>query len=133
MRGWLNNIEDGDRRYFVFNSKAQPRDDSYYDELHRFISADDGMNAIYTFLLKRDLSAFNAFRRPPLTEAKREIIASSVHPVRTYIAEAVASGHFARELGREFTTDALERQLVKDGYGASLSIAARSSTRVPLE
>ena len=25
------NIEDGDRRYFVFNNKAQPREDAYYD------------------------------------------------------------------------------------------------------
>ena len=29
------NIEDGDRRYFVFNSKAQPREDAYYDRLYR--------------------------------------------------------------------------------------------------
>jgi hypothetical protein len=112
------NIEDGDRRYFVFNSKAQPRGDSYYDALYKFISADDGMNSIYSFLQKRDLSAFNAFRRPPMTEAKQEIIASSVHPLRTYIAEAVASGHFATQLGGlEFTMDAFERVLVKDGYG----------------
>ena len=27
------NIEDGDRRYFVFNSKAQPRENDYYERL----------------------------------------------------------------------------------------------------
>jgi hypothetical protein len=112
-------IEEGDRRYFVFNSNAQPRDDSYYDTLHQFIDSPEGMNAIYSFLRKRDLSAFNAYRRPPMTRAKQEMIESSVHPLRTYIAESVASGYFVTSFaGLEFTWDALERQLHKDGYGA---------------
>ena len=43
------NIEDGDRRYFVFNSKAQPRSDEYYDALYRSIETPSEMNAIYSF------------------------------------------------------------------------------------
>ena len=42
------NIEDGDRRYFVFNSKAQPREDAYYDRLYGYIETPEAMNAIYT-------------------------------------------------------------------------------------
>ena len=53
-----------------------------------------------------------------MTEAKRQIIAESEHPLHTYIIEAVVSGHFLRELGDEFSFDALQRQLAKDGYGA---------------
>jgi hypothetical protein len=112
------NIEDGDRRYFVFNSKAQPRNDDYYEALYRSIETPSEMNAIYTFLMKRDLSGFNPYRRPPMTEAKQQIIAESEHPLHTYIIEAVVSGHFLRELGDEFSFDALQRQLAKDGYGA---------------
>ena len=76
------------------------------------------MNAIYTFLRKRELSAFNPHRRPPMTEAKLEVIEDSVHPLHTYIASAVESGHLRRELGPEFTWDRLQRQLKKDGYGS---------------
>jgi len=112
------NIEEGDRRYFVFNSKAPPREDAYYDRLYGYIETPEAMNAIYTLLMKRDLTGFNPFRRPPMTEAKQQIIAESEHPLHTYIIEAVVNGHFRRELGAEFSFDALQRQLAKEGYGA---------------
>jgi hypothetical protein len=112
------NVEDGDRRYFVFCSKAQPRDDDYYEALHRYIETPEGMNAIYTFLRRRDISTFNPHRRPPMTQAKLEVIEDSVHPLHTYIASAVESGHFRIHLGPEFTWDQLQRQLKDDGYGS---------------
>src|SRR5215469_15471732 len=62
-------IEDGDRRYFVFNSNAEPRGDEYYEELHQYSASTAGMSQIYTFLKRRDISAFNPHRRPPMTEA----------------------------------------------------------------
>jgi hypothetical protein len=113
------NLEDGDRRYFVFNSKAQPRSDDYYETLYREIDTPAAMNALYTFLSKRDLSSFSPFKRPPMTEAKQQLIAESEHPLHTYIIEAVNSGHF-REVfgGPEFSFDDLARQLSKDGYSA---------------
>jgi hypothetical protein len=111
------NIEEGDRRYFVFKSNAQPRDDGYYDQLYKFIDDRDGMDAVYTFFCKRELSRFNAFRRPPLTASKKEIIEDSVHPLRTYVIECVKSGYFAQALTGQFTFDQLQRLLTKDGYG----------------
>ena len=110
-------IEEGDRRYFIVNSAAQPEEDSYYEELNRFIDSSEGMNSIYSFLMQRDLSAFNPHRRPPMTDAKRAVIEVSGNPLRTYITEAVESGHFYGELGSEFTLDALQRLLHKEGYG----------------
>ena len=112
------NIEEGDRRYFVFNSNAEPKEDGYYEALHKYIGTPEGMNAIYMFLCRRDLSGFNPHRRPPMTEAKRTIIEESVHPLHVYIGEAVASGHFKTTLGTEFTFDQLQRQLKQDGYGS---------------
>jgi hypothetical protein len=113
------NIEEGDRRYFVFDSKAQPRGHEYYDALHEYVATAEGMNAIYTFLKRRNIAKFNPHRRPPMTEAKHRVITDSQHPLRTYIIEAVTSGHFREALGgAEFTFDALQRQLTKDGYGA---------------
>jgi hypothetical protein len=111
-------IEDGDRRYFVFNSNAQPKGDDYYEALYQYASSAVGMNQIYTFLKRRDLSNFNPHRRPPMTEAKQRIIRESQHPLHTYIIEAVTSGHFREKLGAEFTWDALQRLLMHDGYSA---------------
>jgi hypothetical protein len=110
-------LEAGDRRYFVFDSKAQPRDDAYYDRLHDFVEKPEGMEAIYSFLMKRDLSAFNSHRRPPMTEAKHAIIEASTHPLHVYLLDAVESGHLLKELGPEFSLDRLQRLLSKDGYG----------------
>jgi hypothetical protein len=76
------------------------------------------MNASYGFLMRRDLSGFNPFRRPPMTDARRQIIAESEHPLHTFIIDAVVSGHFRRELGAKFSLDAPARQLAKDGYSA---------------
>lgn len=112
------NIEAGDRRYFVFNSDAQPRDDDYYEDLYRYLGNDHTMNELYTYFMRHDISAFNPFRRPPMTEAKAQIIEDSGNPLAVYVTNAVANRHFLSELGREFGFDDLARQLQKDGYGA---------------
>jgi hypothetical protein len=112
------NIEEGDRRYFVVNSMAEPRPDGYYEQLYRYIESEEGMTAIYSYLMKRDIASFNPHRRPPVTAAKEAVIAVSGNPMRAYIREAVESGHFYKALGgQEVTLDAIQRQLQKDGYG----------------
>ena len=110
-------LEEGDRRYFVFNSEAQPRDTDYYDALNKCISSIDGMNGIYTWLMQRDISHFRPYAAPPVTEAKRKIIETSGNPLKHYIAEIVHNDHLLGELGKEFTVDALQRLLQKEGFG----------------
>lgn len=110
-------IEAGDRRYFIFDSKAQPRSDDYYEDLNRYIGTEAGMNAVYTHLTMRDISGFNPFKRPPMTEAKADVIEVSGNPLRVYVVEAVESGHLRQELGSEFSLDAFQRQLKDDGFG----------------
>ncbi len=110
-------LEDGDRRYFVFNSEAQPRDSDYYDALNKCISSVDGMNSIYTWLMQRDISRFRPYAAPPVTEAKRKVIETSGNPLKHYLAEVVLNGYVYEALGMEFTIDALQRLLHKDGFG----------------
>jgi hypothetical protein len=110
-------IEEGDRRYFVFDSKAQPRERDYYEQLNSFIGTDDGMRAIYWWLKRRCLASFKPYAAPPLTAYKEAIIEASGHPLRQYLQDAVQSGHL-RVLGEEFTMDALQRLLKDDGYSA---------------
>jgi hypothetical protein len=110
-------IEEGDRRYFVFDSKAQPKEPEYYERLNAFIGSNDGMAAIYWWLRRRSLASFKPYAAPPLTLDKEAIIEASGSPLGHYLEEAVRSGHLLTMLGPEFTMDALQRQLAHDGYG----------------
>ncbi|MET4273310.1 MULTISPECIES: primase-helicase family protein [unclassified Bradyrhizobium] len=111
-------IEEGDRRYFVFDSKALPRDADYYDRLNAFIDSDEGMSAIYWWLKGRCLASFKPKAAPPLTAHKTAAIEVSGNPLRHYLEEAVRSGHLLNTLGPDFTMDALQRQLANDGFAA---------------
>jgi phage/plasmid-associated DNA primase len=111
-------LEEGDRRYFVFNSEAQPRDTDYYDALNKCIDSVDGMNGIYTWLMQRDISSFRPYAAPPVTEAKSKIIETSGNPLKHYISEIVNNGHLYGVLGRvEFTIDEVQRLLQQEGFG----------------
>jgi hypothetical protein len=110
-------LEEGDRRYFVFDSKVQPKEAEYYEQLNNFIRSDEGMAAIYWWLKRRSLASFKPFAAPPLTAHKEAIIEASVSPLQQYLQDAVQSGHLL-ELGKEFSMDALQRLLVRDGYAA---------------
>jgi len=111
-------LEEGDRRYFVVDSPAKPREAEYYERLHDFIDSTEGMATIYNWLMQRDLTGFKPFAPPPVTRAKEKIIESSGNPLYAYIANAVSSGHMIENLGPEFTLDAVQRLLHRDGFGA---------------
>lgn len=112
-------IEEGDRRYFVVNSKAQPRTPAYYQTLNEYVSSPRGMTEIYTYLSLRNLDGFNPYAPPPLTNAKEEMIKNSGNPLYTYISEAVRSGHFRQCFqGGRFSHDQIVRQLQRDGFGS---------------
>ncbi len=110
-------IEEGDRRYFVFESHAQPRPTDYYDDLNAFIDSTEGLASIYSWLKQRDISAFRPYAAPPVTAAKQRIIGESGNPLRAYIAEIMTNGYVLEKLGPEFMISALQRLLHSDGYG----------------
>lgn len=84
-------VEEGDRRHFVVNPRATARDPLYCRQLHREALSDDGINAIYSWLVERDISAWNP-HAPPMTDAKREIDGVSGNPQFDYGADLVESG-----------------------------------------
>ena len=110
-------LEIGDRRFFVFNSQAKPKDAEYYERLNNYIESDRGMTEIYSWLARRDISMFKPFAGPPMTDAKVKLIEASGSPLRRYIKDSLASGHLLANCGREFTLDRLQRLLTKEGYG----------------
>lgn len=111
-------IEEGDRRYFVINSKATARDPSYYQRLHREALSDNGIEAIYVWLMKRDICGWNPHAPPPMTDAKREIEDVSGNPLFAYVADLVESGKLYGALGREFGFAALQDMLQKSNFAA---------------
>ena len=68
-------LDNDDRRHLVVYTPPA-LSESFYDELN--IELDNGgVAAFYDFLLRRDLSSFHPKKRPPMTEAKKKLIALS--------------------------------------------------------
>jgi hypothetical protein len=80
-------IEKGDRRYFVWISKAQKRDDAYYSELYRWFE-NGGAQALLHYLSTRDIAAFNPNAAAPTTASKDQVIEFSRTAIDAYLRDA---------------------------------------------
>ncbi|MFN3935475.1 MAG: hypothetical protein ACK4KX_12630 [Parvibaculum sp.] len=80
-------LESGDRRFFVARLDVEPQDQAYYARLF-----DRGLSQIPAFLhhLKtRDISSFNPSAHPPMTEAKREMIADTLSRAESVLRDLI--------------------------------------------
>lgn len=68
-------LDNDDRRHCVIYTPP-PIGEAFYDEIYLEIE-NGGVEALYDFLLRRDLSRFHPKKRPPMTEAKAALIALS--------------------------------------------------------
>lgn len=68
-------LENDDRRHLVVYTPPA-LSESFYDELNEELD-NGGVAAFYDFLLRRDLSGFHPKKRPPMTQAKRNLISLS--------------------------------------------------------
>ena len=105
-------IEKGDRRYFIWISKAEKREPSYYTDLARWFEQEGGLNHVLAYLQSRDLSGFDANAAPPDTAAKQRIIEDSRSPVISYLQEAFDAAE------RPFNHDLVSLNDVIDYYVA---------------
>lgn len=80
-------LEKHDRRYFVLNSPAEPRDPDYYTAFNKWWRANLGV--IRHFLDQIDTEGFNRSAPPPMTAAKAELIKSSETPVVQELREMI--------------------------------------------
>lgn len=85
-------LEDGDRRYFVVHSEAEPRDAAYYDALFDWIRESPGV-ALH-WLLARDLSDFDPNKPPPMTRGKAAMIEASKPPLDAVLDELIEGGRY---------------------------------------
>jgi Family of unknown function (DUF5906) len=69
------NLSSDDRRFFVIHSYAEPKESEYYERLNKaFYEKGNGWQKVFSWLKKRDISAFNPDARPRFNEAKQRMI-----------------------------------------------------------
>ncbi|MGE0289665.1 MAG: DUF5906 domain-containing protein [Bradyrhizobium sp.] len=95
-------IDNDDRRHCVIWTPGE-LSEAFYDEINIELEQ-GGIAAFYDYLLKLDLTGFHPKKRPPMTEAKRELIALS-QPSDTRFIQEWAAGDLTWPLVPCLTTD----------------------------
>ena len=92
-------IEESDRRFFVVDSEAEPREVEYYERLAAFYEQ-GGKEKVVRWLLQRDVSDFKYAGPAPITTAKEEMISLSLSGPDAWVHEGLQDreGIFARDL-----------------------------------
>lgn len=67
-------LEDQDRRIWVVSSKDSPKTEGYYRVLYSLLADEAFIASVAHMLGQRDISGFNPGQRPPLSEAKLELL-----------------------------------------------------------
>lgn len=85
-------LEDGDRRYFVVHSEADPRDTAYYEALFGWIR--ESPSVALHWLLARDITGFDPNKPPPMTAGKAAMIEASKPPLDAVLDELIEGGRY---------------------------------------
>ncbi len=101
-------LENDDRRHLVVWTPPA-REEAYYDRVQAELHA-GGVQALYHYLLALDLEDFHPAKRPPMTEAKRELIDVSLPSELRFINEWLA-GDLRLPVCPALSTDAYARYL----------------------
>jgi hypothetical protein len=124
-------IEDADRRIFFIDSPALPREKGYYSSFASWWQSNLGV--IRAYIDAVDLEGFDPFAHPPMTEAKRGLIADSRSELVKELSLAIEQrwGVFDRDI---VTLAEVEIQLGASMRGktkAQLTDALKSLGAVP--
>lgn len=80
-------LDDGDRRFMIYNSPARPQSEEYYTNL--FTSTIEEAGQVLWMLQNRDLTKFNPKGVAPMTEDKKRLMESSKGELYHVIKEAI--------------------------------------------
>ena len=112
-------VDKEDRRYFVVNSPAKPREPAYYIGFNEWWRANLGV--IRHFLEQVDLTGFNRKAPPPMTEAKFQLIKGSETPIVQELREML------EERYPPFRVDIVTHQQIAEAVKRRLPSATRNS------
>lgn len=85
-------IDPGDRRVWVWYSKASVKPASYFKQYYSWLADDRSAGALLQFLLNYDLAGFNPDQAPPMTASKRELIETSASEIEQFLRQAAEAG-----------------------------------------
>jgi len=86
------NLDETDRRFWVHECVlGTPRPQPYYDALYAWYNA-GGAEKVIGWLMQRDISAFNPFAPPPMTDAKHEMINLSMSMPARWVCDQFSEG-----------------------------------------
>jgi hypothetical protein len=84
-------LDEEDRRFDVVRSLMVPQPDAYYNELWSYY--DNGGDAVCVgWLMSRDISKFDPAARPPMTQAKRDMIDAAMSPANRWLKDQFGEG-----------------------------------------
>ncbi|WP_321337739.1 CHC2 zinc finger domain-containing protein [Breoghania sp.] len=116
-------VDENDRRWCVwrtrFTSRAhveQELPDDYWIQLYEAVAQHEEIRG---WLMSIDLTGFNRFRAPAMTEAKKEMIEASRSPITADVMEAIEVGGFGICQSAVVTTEL--NSMVKSMGGKSMS------------
>ena len=67
-------LDEHDRRFWVVSHNGPVKAEGYYTRLYGMLSDPDFIASVVEFLRRRDISSFNPGKRPPMTDAKAELV-----------------------------------------------------------
>lgn len=124
-------LEEGDRRWLVIFSPAEPRDAAYYERLWAFIESKRGP-AAWKHRLEQHEPTLNPKGRAPMTSAKAEMREASMNEVESTVVEWMASrtGPLRHDLFRfEDAWDALPVSIRPHKSALKLALQAAGCVR----
>ena len=80
-------LEDGDRRFWVVVTEEEPKSPDYYVDLYRLKADPEFIASVAHALQTREISSFNPGQRPPLSDAKRAVLARSRSEFENFLME----------------------------------------------
>lgn len=109
-------IEEHDRRIFMIDTPAAPRPASYYSSLAIWWQGNLGI--VRAFFNNVDLDGFDPYAQPPMTDAKRRLIADGRTNLEKDLSIAIHDklGGFGRDL---VTFEEIEKALGRSMFGKS--------------
>jgi hypothetical protein len=67
-------LDEHDRRFWVVSHDGTVKSEGYYTRLYGMLSNTDFIVSVRQFLQQRNIARFNPGKRPPMTEAKAELV-----------------------------------------------------------
>jgi hypothetical protein len=118
-------VSADDRRFFIVRSPMKPQGAAYYDALFAAIGGDE-ISAFKHHLIQRDISSFKPAAPPPVTDAKRELIADTRAPIESHLEDLIAGG--AGAFGKDLVSlDVIRSNAREDPFEKRPSVVAVTS------